>query len=210
VISAVEGEFVALATYAWLVAIVLYLRPSRTWVRSVAERSPESRAGSGASEGLWLASLAVVFAYPAGALLFPSVLLESPLTLRFPGGEIAPFAGLALVFTGGGLIGWSFRSLGRFTTVQIQLTADQVIVQKGPYTRIRHPMYTANMLLSVGIAVAFLSVPLWLPVAMVVFLAYSRAITEERMFLASPRLGNAYAEYMARTGRFLPVRAAKP
>jgi protein-S-isoprenylcysteine O-methyltransferase Ste14 len=209
-ISAAEGRFFALVTYAWLVAVVLYARPSWTWVRSAAESSPENQAGSGASEGLWLASLAVIFTYPAGVLLFPSVLLGGPLALRFPGDEIAPPVGLALILVGGGLVGWSFRSLGRFTTVRMQLTVDQVIVREGPYARIRHPMYTANMLLGIGIAVAFLSVLLWLPVALVVLLAHSRANTEERMFLASPRLGNGYAEYMAKTGRFLPARAARP
>jgi protein-S-isoprenylcysteine O-methyltransferase Ste14 len=208
-VSVVEGQLFALVTYAGLGTGVLYGRPSRTWVQSADAAPPGRQVESRVSEVLWLASLATIFAYPAGVLLSPSDVWGSPLTLRFPGDEIVPPVGLALILIGGGLVGWSFRSLGRFMTVSLQLTADQAIIRAGPYARVRHPIYTANMLLSLGIALAFLSLVLWLPVALVVLLARYRAKTEEVLFLASPRLGSDYAAYMAASGRFLPPCALR-
>jgi protein-S-isoprenylcysteine O-methyltransferase Ste14 len=207
-ISAVEGQIVAGVTYATLAIGALYARPSLAAGRAPPRSGPPAGARSRSAEALWLVALAVVFAYPAAVLLFPSKVLGGPGSLTFPGDSVVSLAGLALIVLGGGLLGWSLRSLGRFLTSRLELAADQEIVRGGPYAYVRHPIYTANMLLSMGIALAFLSGLLWLPAGIIVVLAALRARTEERLFLASPRLGPEYAEYRAGTGRFLPVRAS--
>ena len=73
----------------------------------------------------------------------------------------------------------------------------------GPYRYIRHPFYSAYILVLLSAMVCFLH-----PVMLVVFgyacllLGYTAA-KEERNLLAS-RFGSGYANYRARTGRFLP------
>jgi len=77
------------------------------------------------------------------------------------------------------------------------------LVTRGAYSKIRHPLYTAHLLLLFGVFVfspsifsALLFLYGW---AMLTF----TAIKEERKFLLSS-LGNQYREYMSHTGRFLP------
>ncbi len=103
-------------------------------------------------EIVWLVSLAVIVVWPLAVLLLPSELLNPPIAIHFPGDEVAELASLPLIIAGSLLLGWSFRSLGRFTTIHLQLTADHTIVQEGPYARVCHPMYTADMVLGVGVA----------------------------------------------------------
>ncbi len=203
-LSSGAAQVLAVVVYGSLAAAGAYGRPPLPWRQSRLERPATDHGGSRTLEALWLASIAAVLLYPLGILFAPAVLLASPLTLRFPSDGVAQVAGLVLVLAGAGLAGWAFRSLGRFTTVRIQLSQDHAIVRAGPYARVRHPMYTANMLLGVGVTLAFLSLVLWAPIVIIVLIAHFRATSEERMFLASPLLGKNYAEYMTRTGRFLP------
>ncbi len=209
-LSSEEAQVFAVVVYGSLVAAGAYGRPPLPRRASSSERPAPDHGGSPTLEALWLAAPAAVLLYPLGILLAPAALLASPLTLRFPGDEVAQVAGLILVLAGAGLAGWAFRSLGRFTTVRIQLSRDHAIVRVGPYARVRHPMYTANILLGVGVTLAFLSLVLWAPVVIIVLIAHFRATSEERMFRASPLLGKDYEEYMSRTGRFLPIRRFAP
>lgn len=208
-ISPTGAQVLAGVVYGYLLAWLAYAHPRFPPTRRPLRGSPSDAQGSSALEVLWLASLATIVLYPLGVLLFPVAMLSSPWTVRFPSDELVQFEGVILWLSGGALVGWAFRSLGRFATVRIQLSEDHRVIRAGPYSRIRHPMYTANVLLSLGIALTFLSLILWLPVALVILLADRRAREEERMFSASPRLGAGYGEYMARTGRFLPRCAGR-
>ena len=58
------------------------------------------------------------------------------------------FYAVAVYWLGGGLLGsQSVRALGRFMVVEIEVRSDHQLVTHGPYARIRHPMYTALLLL---------------------------------------------------------------
>jgi protein-S-isoprenylcysteine O-methyltransferase Ste14 len=77
------------------------------------------------------------------------------------------------------------------------------LVTCGPYTRLRHPFYTAFIMMLIGTVAA-------LPHAVTVGLLLAGTLglrrtaeREERRILASPH-GLEYAAYMCRTGRFLP------
>lgn len=155
-------------------------------------------------ELLWLATTVLVVLFPVAAISFPQILLAPAATLRFEGDVILQVLGALLVAGSSVLVGSAFRALGRFTTVEIRLAPDQTIVRSGPYRWIRHPMYTANMLLSAGFALLFLSPLLLLPFGLILILALARAGAEERLFLSSPRFGGSYAAYRDKTGRFVP------
>ena len=77
------------------------------------------------------------------------------------------------------------------------------IVREGPYRRIRHPFYSAFLLIFAGAALA---APHWLTWAAFGYTLISLNVTaarEERRLLDS-RHGDIYRDYMAVAGRFLP------
>ncbi len=200
-------RLITLFLYLWLVACVAGGRPRLAPPRTAKQGGePGTAAGFPRSlEALWLGSIAAVLLFPLLALIGPSFPRTSGLTVQFPGDEVAQAIGIGLVLAAGLLVGWAFRSLGRFTTVDIRLAPDHTIVRSGPYRWVRHPMYSANMALSIGVTLLFLSLPLLVPVVAIVTLALVRARVEESLFLGSERLGREYSTYRAETGRFFPL-----
>jgi protein-S-isoprenylcysteine O-methyltransferase Ste14 len=160
----------------------------------------------GWTEIAWLAAVSVLLVYTLLVLLAPHASYLGPWTIGFPGDEIVQAVGFTLWVGGALLAGWALRALGRYTTVKIQITETQPIVRSGPYRWIRHPMYSAILVLSIGATLLFLS-PIVAIDAIVLFaLAEYRATMEERMFTHSPRLGVEYERLVAETGRFFPGR----
>jgi protein-S-isoprenylcysteine O-methyltransferase Ste14 len=116
---------------------------------------------------------------------------------------VALIAGTVVLALGSLLRRHCWRTLGRYFTFDVQARADQPVIQQGAYRWVRHPSYTAGMLmvLGVGIAVAnWLSLFILLVVSIAVY-AY-RVSVEERVLLDT--LGEDYAAYARRTRRFIP------
>lgn len=120
-----------------------------------------------------------------------------------PSQRIALYVGTGFVLAGGLLRRWSFRLLGQHFSGEISVTADQPIIEHGPYRLIRHPSYTGVILVYLGLGVALGS---WLStIVLVVERCTTLAIrvrAEERALLAV--LGDRYRQYMSRTWRFVP------
>lgn len=133
---------------------------------------------------LWVASPALSFAdYP----------------LRVP-----PFvAGTVLLVVGLWLFYRAHADLGSFWSVTLEVRENHRLISHGVYRRIRHPMYSALFLYSVGQA---LVLPNWLagPSYLIAFgiLFAFRIRAEERMMVAA--FGDEYVTYMAKTKRLLP------
>ncbi|KAG1747637.1 hypothetical protein EDB19DRAFT_1826000 [Suillus lakei] len=70
--------------------------------------------------------------------------------------------GTALVVAGGLIRWWCYRTLGRFFTFQLSVRKGHHIVTTGPYAAIRHPSYTAGMMVVIGILVLHGSPTSWL------------------------------------------------
>src|SRR5262249_29262104 len=96
-----------------------------------------------------------------------------------------------------------FRVLGAFFTGAVTIQSDHRVVDAGAYRWVRHPSYSAALLIVLGIA---LSLGNWLGSGVALaaaFPAYSyRARVEEQALLAS--LGDPYARFMATRKRFIP------
>lgn len=164
----------------------------------------QTRRPSRWAEVTWPAGTAVIQAWSVGVLLAPGW------TYAWSLGPLAGLdhglqaLGLVLWILGGALILSAGRALGRFTTAEIRVVQGHRLVREGPYRWIRHPMYTANVTLAVGIGLAFLH-PIPLAVAAVLaWTARHRAILEEGLLGSAAGLGEAYEEYVASTGRFFP------
>lgn len=191
----------ALASLGTVAGLVLIARAERRHGRREfrADDSPAT-----ALQVLWTTMNFVPQVYPFLVVALPGVFYAGLPRLSFPGASAAQVLGLAMWGSGGLLVIWSGRALGRFMTPRIAVATDHELVQSGPYARIRHPTYAGLMFLSIGLTLLFLSVVLLAFSVVTVIVARYRAVKEERL-LASPQgLGAAYRAYMERTGRFLP------
>ncbi len=109
-------------------------------------------------------------------------------------------AALWLACIGLGLWALSANRPGNFN-IRPEPKADGHLVQTGPYRWIRHPMYTAVLLFSIGCAYFVATLPAaGLSLALLAVL-WLKAVLEERMLC---QRHPAYRAYMARTRRFLP------
>ena len=125
--------------------------------------------------------------------------LSLPVWLRLPGLVLAVIALL--------LLSWAHRTLGGNFSTGLAPKANHSIILNGPYALIRHPLYLAYFVLFVG---AFLISENWMigaaGLAIIGMLMTFRRVREERFLIE--RFGDAYREYKAKTGAFIP-RAGK-
>ena len=111
--------------------------------------------------------------------------------------------GLALAEAGLVLLVWVHHALGVHVSGTLHLRDDHRLVQHGPYARVRHPMYTAFILLFTGIALLIGNVPI--AVALLgtqVWTVLWRLPAEERSL--HDRFGDAWLGYRRRTGTLTP------
>lgn len=112
---------------------------------------------------------------------------------------------LAAIVILGGIIfrQHAIRTLGRYFTQDVAVSAGQEIVQTGPYKLIRHPAYTGTLLSVTGIALG-MNNGLSLAAAAAGFLVghLYRIRVEEPALIAS--VGKPYEDYMRRTKRLIP------
>jgi len=157
-----------------------------------------------ALEIVWLAAVNVpILAVFAGAG-WPELLYAPPLHVSFLWDTGVQAVGFVVFGIGGVLSLQAIRHLGKFMTVQIAVAQDHRLVTSGPYARIRHPLYTAAMLTSLGAGLFFLNVALLADFVVVVAIARYRTKLEERLLSSPQGFGLQYRAYVARTGRFLP------
>jgi protein-S-isoprenylcysteine O-methyltransferase Ste14 len=97
---------------------------------------------------------------------------------------------------------WVFRSLGSNVSETILTKDDQQLVTSGPYRWIRHPLYSGAIFLLAALSIVAANWVMALIVVAVLAMLPELARREERHLLA--KFGSAYAEYIRRTGRFVP------
>jgi protein-S-isoprenylcysteine O-methyltransferase Ste14 len=112
-------------------------------------------------------------------------------------------AGLTCLTIGLWLFFRSHADLGTNWSVTLELRQEHRLITQGVYRAIRHPMYSALTLYSVGQA---LVIPNWVAgfsnvIALAVLLAL-RLDAEEKMM--AQQFGDEYAAYSSRTKRFVP------
>ena len=125
--------------------------------------------------------------------------------LRFPThwGLTVFIVGLVFVTAGSLLRRHCWRMLGASFTGDVQARAGQRIINSGAYTLLRHPSYTAGIVMNAGAGLALGS---WASIALLVvgsLAAYSyRIAVEERALLKA--VGEPYREFMRTRKRLIP------
>jgi protein-S-isoprenylcysteine O-methyltransferase len=142
--------------------------------------------------GMWIALL----------LAYPLAFLKG---FSFPGRWQVPLfaVGVLMIFLGSLLRRYCWRTLGEYFTGDVRVRADQPVIRSGPYRLVRHPSYTAAMMMFIGIGLALGS---WLSFALLTIAAiaaYSyRVAVEERVLLDT--IGEPYSTYIKECKRFIP------
>ncbi len=184
---------------------VVALFSAFTLLRLGFRRHGKHGAGEAVEREPW-AHRAVLAGLVAAQLATLGIYLFQPEWLAFghlPLPGAVRWAGIGAGVSGVGLMLWCHLSLGRSFHATALIKADQELVVRGPYRRVRHPMYTAFALLFAGAAVAAASAPLigiWC--GGLVLLLILRIPAEEGMLRR--RFGEEYRQLERRTGRFLP------
>jgi protein-S-isoprenylcysteine O-methyltransferase Ste14 len=112
-------------------------------------------------------------------------------------------AGVVCLAVGLWLFARSHAALGTNWSITLEIREKHQLVKKGIYRNLRHPMYSALLLYSLG---QILVVPNWIAgpsygVAMALLVAF-RLGPEERMMLE--QFGKDYEEYKGRSKRLVP------
>jgi protein-S-isoprenylcysteine O-methyltransferase Ste14 len=138
-----------------------------------------------------------------------SVFIGLVLAFRLPaasllGGRPAQFGvGIALMLLGVALRLYAIGVLGRYFTRRVAVSAEQTVVESGPYHYIRHPAYSGTLLTVLGMG---LTLGNWVSLVVILLGAAVgfgyRVRVEERAL--SEALGQRYVAYMRRTKRFIP------
>lgn len=117
------------------------------------------------------------------------------------GGLVLPVIGLVVLLAGLAFAVWARVHIGRNWGMPMTEKADPDLVTTGPYSRVRHPIYTGIIVAMVGTAVALS--PWYLIVAAVLggYFAYS-AHNEERYMVT--QFPDAYPAYKRSTKMLIP------
>jgi protein-S-isoprenylcysteine O-methyltransferase Ste14 len=136
---------------------------------------------------------------------FASFWLAFVPALQFPAAyRLAAFySGVVLIVVGALLRRHCWRMLGASFTGDVRARSDQEVVSRGAYRVVRHPSYTAGIILNAGVGIALGSwaSALLFAVASVAVYVY-RMNVEERALLAV--IGEPYRQFMATRKRLVP------
>jgi protein-S-isoprenylcysteine O-methyltransferase Ste14 len=180
--------------FALFFPIAIYFR-----VRAHATGEPLDRR----QEGLFL----LLTLRPAGFLFMFTLLMYAinPARLAWSSMPLPAWLrwiGVAMFFAAAGSFLWTLMTLGPNLTDTVVTRRAHTLVTRGPYQFVRHPFYASVALMGIGTTLATAS---WfLALVFVVFfsLIVRRTRIEEQKLV--DRFGDAYRDYMERTGRFWP------
>jgi len=179
----------------WLVYAWVFIPEFRIVAR--ASRSlPNAPEDRGSLRVVLLGSSAAILAAFVLPFVVPRAALPGDRTVWF-------FVGMLTLIAGSLLRRHCFRVLGTFFTGAVTIQAGHRVVDSGAYRWVRHPSYSAALVIYLGIALALGN---WLSVVVSFIIAlpayWYRARVEERALLSA--LGAPYDEFMATRKRFIP------
>jgi protein-S-isoprenylcysteine O-methyltransferase Ste14 len=106
-----------------------------------------------------------------------------------------------------GAILWIYSQavLDRYWSPQLQIQKDHKLVTSGPYRLIRHPIYAAMFIWSIGLALLTANLVFMMFTVIAIIGLIARVPKEERMMIV--KFGKEYEEYQKNTGKyFLKIR----
>jgi protein-S-isoprenylcysteine O-methyltransferase Ste14 len=140
-------------------------------------------------------------------IMLPLSWLVGAVGVRIPqptfGGPVLFYCAMSVMIAGQLLRWWSVATLGRFFTVNVSILEGHHVVDSGPYRFVRHPSYTAILLIYFGAALCLGNAVSLIGVMLLSGLALLNRIQVEEQVLQAA-LGEPYRMYMQRTRRLIP------
>ena len=97
---------------------------------------------------------------------------------------------------------WAFKSLGENYSQEVLIYKKHELINKGPYSLLRHPQYLSQILVDIGGGIALMSYIL-LPLAIIeIPFLIMRALLEER--LLEKNFKEQFSAYKKKTGFLIP------
>ena len=131
-------------------------------------------------------------------LLAPAWFLWSQLPLP----AIVRTIGVIIGFSSVPLLIWTHRTLGKYYAPILELKEKHALIDFGPCSHVRHPMYVVFIIFTLSMALITANLFVTIFSIIIVFQFPFIARQEEQMLLKE--LGRKYQDYMMRTGRFFP------
>ncbi len=178
-------------------AIIWAFLPEQKVVKSGREgaKHADSKDSGSINAILFGTSTASFFAYPLAFVKAGT----------FPGSWQVPLfiIGVLMILLGSLLRRYCWRTLGEYFTGDVKARTDQPVIRSGPYRLVRHPSYTAAMMMFTGVGLALGS---WLSLLLLMIAAigaYSYRVSVEERALRET-IGAPYEAYMKDSKRFIP------
>jgi protein-S-isoprenylcysteine O-methyltransferase Ste14 len=136
------------------------------------------------------------------ALAWPTI-QSGTVAARFVAqGPVLQAVGTALVVAGVALAIWARRVLGTNWSAAVTIKEGHGLIRRGPYAIVRNPIYTGDVVIVLGMALALGEVRGLVGLVLMVVGVWSKGRAEERFLLAE--FGDEYAAYQRDVGFLLP------
>jgi protein-S-isoprenylcysteine O-methyltransferase Ste14 len=123
-------------------------------------------------------------------------------------GRVGLFFGILLTMAGYAGTLWCYVVMGNAWRIGVNRAEKTLLVTRGPFQWVRHPIYLFQLLMLAGTAL-LLPTPISLLVLVVHLVCLVVKAADEEEYLRSVH-GDEYGNYVLRTGRFLPRLQSTP
>lgn len=179
-----------LVKWIWIAYLVVWMLAALTQKRSIRRQSPGSRA----------LHIAVVLLALSPFLFFPNAgLFRRNLLPSMPALQIA---GVVLLVCGIGFAFWARFILGRNWSGTVTVKQDHVLITRGPYAWVRHPIYSGLLLALLGTAFALNRMILLIGFGAILLAFWLKLRLEEKFM--EDTFGEQYVEYRQRVKALIP------
>jgi protein-S-isoprenylcysteine O-methyltransferase Ste14 len=159
--------------------------------------------GPQSGEFKWYRPLRLVILATVFALLFWKATAVGLLGKRFvPDTPVLGWIGFVAAILGIAVTSWSRIALGRFWSDKVILQTEHQLIRTGPYSCIRHPLYSGVLLALLGTAVVLGEIRGLVSFAVLLINYIIKAKREERIL--AERFGAEFNKHIERTGFLLP------
>jgi protein-S-isoprenylcysteine O-methyltransferase Ste14 len=111
--------------------------------------------------------------------------------------------GLAVFYIGSIIYNWTILIAGKYLRpAPSNILKNQKLVKNGPFSIIRHPLYTSYFLILVGFSFIFLNLWILIPALFVIIGIYPTSKSEEKNLIET--FGDDYKKYQKKVGMFFP------
>jgi protein-S-isoprenylcysteine O-methyltransferase Ste14 len=138
----------------------------------------------------------------AALLLVP---VRHPAILADPLFEVTrgtAWLGVAVVAAGVGFAGWARIALGRFWSIAVTLKAEHRLIRTGPYSWVRHPIYT-GLLVALGSSAVLRGTAIAFAGLVLLLLGFLLKIRQEERLLLE-HFGASYEVYQTEVPALIP------